>query len=709
MRPSGKNIITLTLLLPLLFLFSAHVFAQPGWNLQFSGTTRNLRDVFLIDSTTGVAVGDSGMILRTTNGGTTWTAESSGTKRQLGSVAFANTDTGVAVGGIGISDSANATILRTTDGGIHWLNLYGDSLPSPFAMQLFDVTFINNTTVVAVGGTPIFFGEIYGILRSTDAGTTWQTQSFGETTVLLALSFADSTNGMAVGTNKRFVTTSNGGLTWTSPLGGGSPLNYRGVYDDPPLAIIVGDSGTIMRTTDGGTTWLTFQDESGATLTSISFSNPVTGYVTNSTGAIMKTSDRGSTWKTLDSKTTEGLNSIFFAGSNAGTAVGNNGTILYTTHGGEQLDLNVTFRVHMGVQMFAGAFHPDLGDAVTLHAMIDGVVHASDTLRDLDGDSIYATTLGLKSHQSIEYKFWKTLRNGVDSEMIGSDRSLVLDISDTTLPLVYFSDDPFYPAIVAYNAGWNMVSLPRLVHDPSRMTLFPSATSSLFAFDGSGYVPGDTLKNGAGYWIRLPSPVNVSFSGLPIANDTIEVGEGWNMLGTVSSPITPSIDIVSDPPGIISSNFFGFISSAYSITTSLEPGRAYWVKVNQNGTLIFSPHGSANPLSRIAITPTLELPPSPPTTLEERTAPAEFLLHQNYPNPFNPLTVIRYSLSVPSIVTLKIYNVLGQEVATLIHNELMDEGDQEVEFDASRLASGVYFYRLIAGKFSELKKMVLVK
>jgi hypothetical protein len=75
-------------------------------------------------------------------------------------------------------------------------------------------------------------------------------------------------------------------------------------------------------------------------------------------------------------------------------------------------------------------------------------------------------------------------------------------------------------------------------------------------------------------------------------------------------------------------------------------------------------------------------------------APEGFRLVQNYPNPFNPTTTIEFSLSHASIVSLKVYNTLGQEVATLADREMMDAGQQQVEFDASMLPSGVYFYRL---------------
>jgi hypothetical protein len=100
--------------------------------------------------------------------------------------------------------------------------------------------------------------------------------------------------------------------------------------------------------------------------------------------------------------------------------------------------------------------------------------------------------------------------------------------------------------------------------------------------------------------------------------------------------------------------------------------------------------------------------------------PLQYELDQNYPNPFNPATTISFTLAQESFVTLKIYNVLGQEVATLINREQMDEGSQEIEFNAANFSSGVYFYRILAEgisdeegvsaqTFTQVKKMLLVK
>jgi len=87
---------------------------------------------------------------------------------------------------------------------------------------------------------------------------------------------------------------------------------------------------------------------------------------------------------------------------------------------------------------------------------------------------------------------------------------------------------------------------------------------------------------------------------------------------------------------------------------------------------------------------------------------SKFDLIQNYPNPFNPSTSIQYKVSSISTVSLKVYDVLGNEVATLV-NEEKPAGSYEVDFDASGLSSGIYFYKLSAGSLVETKKMILMK
>jgi hypothetical protein len=98
--------------------------------------------------------------------------------------------------------------------------------------------------------------------------------------------------------------------------------------------------------------------------------------------------------------------------------------------------------------------------------------------------------------------------------------------------------------------------------------------------------------------------------------------------------------------------------------------------------------------------PTLGVP-----TIE---CPQTFILAQNYPNPFNPATVIQFSIMNPQFTILKVFDVLGRDVATLVDKEVKP-GSYDVVWDATGSSSGVYLYRLQAGKFIEMKKMLLLQ
>ncbi|MBK7378649.1 MAG: T9SS type A sorting domain-containing protein [Ignavibacteriales bacterium] len=93
---------------------------------------------------------------------------------------------------------------------------------------------------------------------------------------------------------------------------------------------------------------------------------------------------------------------------------------------------------------------------------------------------------------------------------------------------------------------------------------------------------------------------------------------------------------------------------------------------------------------------------------EEELLVLKYFLSDNYPNPFNPNTSISYSIPENAFVTLKIYDVLGNEVEELI-NEQKEPGNYQIDFNASELSSGIYYYTLTAGNFTSTKKMILVK
>ncbi len=294
--------------------------------------------------------------------------------------------------------------------------------------------------------------------------------------------------------------------------------------------------------------------------------------------------------------------------------------------------------------------------------------------------------------------------SGVLADMKATDSLVVANVNTNDLYII--TDSPNLPSI--YESGWNLVSLPVDVEDGTISTLFPGVLGPAWSFDVLlGYLAQPVIEPGSGYWLKLPFVVQTQgYSGEARNEDTIDVSAGWNLVGALTDRI-PVSSIGSDPPGIVTGQFFGYHQGYYA-ADSLEPRRGYWVKATQAGRLFLS--SVSNYPGRIVIKPTGELPPPPPGE-ESPTAgpvPTEYSLGQNYPNPFNPATTIQFTLPEKSHVTLQVFNILGQVETILIEGE-REAGYTFIQWDASDRSSGVYFYKLTAGTFSETKKMILIR
>lgn len=365
-------------------------------------------------------------------------------------------------------------------------------------------------------------------------------------------------------------------------------------------------------------------------------------------------------------------------------------------------------------------------------------------------------------------------------------------------------------------AQWNLLSLPLAVSNDSVDALFPTAVSSAFGFEpGTGYVGTDTLANGPGYWLKFAADQTVGLGGFALSADTVPVGPGWNLIGSITDSVQAA-GVVTIPPGLISSPFYGY-EGGYVIRSVLRPSEGYWVKVSDSGRVVLSASTAAFPartvspaarrdaMNRIRVVDAAghsrtlsfgadrggpvpepaELPPVPPrgafdarfssgrdvlifptghqgsypiriqadeypvritweivgydqrATLRvagasheldrdgeaflispdasvelvaggAAVAPDRFELGQNFPNPFNPTTRIPFILREDVHVRLTVHNVLGQEMATLVDEDLR-AGHHQVEWDAADVPGGVYFYRIRAGQFTETRKFLYLR
>jgi len=266
-----------------------------------------------------------------------------------------------------------------------------------------------------------------------------------------------------------------------------------------------------------------------------------------------------------------------------------------------------------------------------------------------------------------------------------------------------------------YDEGWNLLSLDVTPWSDQQSDLFPYSNGPAFSYaPGVGYTAAESIVPGAGYWLSFQLAASeVGFTGQLHTSAVVDVVEGWNLIGTISTPVAVS-SIETNPPGIQAGNFFGYKHSSYVVADTLRPKYAYWVKMHQAGQLTLSSGSTVPSSSRIRIVPVPgELPPAPPLVdgvIGNRppALPKQFALGQNYPNPFNPTTKVSFSILDRSFVSLKVYNVLGREVGAIVGEELAP-GEYTRMWDASNMPSGVYFYRLVAGRFTQVRKMLLVR
>lgn len=134
--------------------------------------------------------------------------------------------------------------------------------------------------------------------------------------------------------------------------------------------------------------------------------------------------------------------------------------------------------------------------------------------------------------------------------------------------------------------GWNMISLPLTVQDNRTTAVYPTASTLAFFFGSSGYASAESLSYGTGYWLKFPAPQSVGITGTVRLLDTLDLRAGWNLVGTISTPVDTGA-IQEIPAGLVLTSYFDFTGS-YVAAGTLLPGRSYWVKAAMPGRLVFS-------------------------------------------------------------------------------------------------------------------------
>ncbi len=312
-------------------------YSMSQWFVQSIPTTNDLYSFQFIDANTAFAVGDSGTIIKTTNGGINWISQYSDSSKVLWSVKFLNSNTGFAVGG-NDSDYFLGLILNTTNGGLNWNSQIINNIGFRRAL-----CFINLNTGFAGGW--VINQTLPVVYKTTNSGINWLPVTIANIRGVEYIFFVDSNTGWAVGdgTNSNeevIIKTTNGGENWsviyTVPNSWLSSIFFINANTGWLTGYLMGTNwhGLISKTTNGGINWFEQNQPNISELYEAKFVNENTGWVVGDVGTILKTTNGGDNWRYQYCPYTNWFWSMYLEDANTGWIVGGNGRVLKTTNGG---------------------------------------------------------------------------------------------------------------------------------------------------------------------------------------------------------------------------------------------------------------------------------------------------------------------------------------------------------------------------------------
>jgi len=628
--------------------------------------------------------GSAGAVLISTNSGATWNNKSIPDANSISDIYFINNLTGFV---------AATKLYKTTDGGNNWTVSFYNSGTYARTME-----FLNNNTGFIIGyqyqaGTP--GASILSTIKTTDFGATWSTIhnqfSPGPLNPPSNLKLIDSTNciisyaggiykttdfgtnwdiltgipaiydftnlytGFATGNNRVYKST-NSGFNWTE-INSSFIANYSQYCISAPDAnnlFLAGAYGNIIKTSDGGSNWSFLNSKiTNNGISAIQAIDSLRLFALAPNRTLMKTTNSGGNWSVMDSTMFSlSISSMFFINSNTGW-LGNSTGVYKTTNAGINWSLSVTYGVPVTNIKFFNS-----GTGYAMHT--NSALYKSTNFGD-NWTQVYQLPSGFTIISFVDEQTGFIGRDYVSSSYLWRTTNGGNNWSPVDTLSTYYT----YKKIKFYNANTGWASL-------FYQGTYPYTSSSFFI---------RKTTNGGLNWSDVSLVRTGDFYDMFIVNQNIiYVSDYWgNINVTTNAGLNWQSQLVSS-------------SKPFSISCF---NKDIWIS-GEGGMILKG--SQLVPIGINSINSSL---------------PSSFYLSQNYPNPFNPTTNIKYQITgTPGVnnklVTLKIYDVLGKEIETLV-NEKQSPGTYEVTWDGSNYPSGVYFYKLTAGDFTETKKMILLK
>ncbi|MCL4549473.1 MAG: fibronectin type III domain-containing protein [Bacteroidetes bacterium] len=617
----------------------------------------------------------SGLLLSTDNG-MNWNQVSNGLNDTY-FTCFTQSGSNLYLG----SPASNNGVYLSVNNGNSWVSLH-NGLPSP--VWIFSL--VSN-------GSTIFAGSSDRIYRSTNNGTQWISTNLIKRTESLAILGSN----IFAGTESGIYMSSDNGVTWINRGLSGSYIRSLVTTESD---IFAGTDAGVFHSIDNGVSWNSFNiGLTSKTIRTLIINGPYIIAGTNGGGIFIST-----------------INGTYWTPFNSGLAGGYSDILsLYV------LNQNI----FAGVDIQNGLYTRSLSDIAQMNCQLIITVNPalSGTINGM-GSYLFGTQVTVSASASLGYGFLNWSENG---NIISTNSNFTFIVNGSRTLIANFLNLPISPTCQAatsinqtsFYANWDSVSTATGYKlDIAIDTNFNNILSSynnkdignITSYLVTGLMPATTFY----YRVRASNAVGTSPSSNVISVTTLpnapvaptalaatnKTQTGFIANWSSSTGATGYyIDIAIDPNfsnKLINFNNQDVSNVTFFQVTGLTTNMTYYYRVRAYN------NGGVSSNSNIITT-------SLTTGLEDISIlPTSFNLYQNYPNPFNPTTTINYSVPKNCFVTIKIYDVLGLEIKTLVNSE-KSIGIYSIEFNSEGISSGIYFCRMQAGDFIDTKKLILLK
>ena len=671
-------------------------------------------------------------------------AQSQWTKVHLSDTLYSQqlrVDNLVECNGYLVAKAAGKGFFRSTDYGESWKQIYSANIS--------DDLYSNGKT--------LFTNDPYnlGFLRSADNGTTWKNidNSFQFKHIT---SFASNATETFIGTDAGIFCSTDEGISW-EPRNSGLPNDYYDVHITPITSLLIDGSklyaGTryhgIFVSSNNGNSWKSLSNglPSGSydfpstdeIVTMISYGNTIFASLDGDSRSVYKLSKGDNLWTKADNNLVNDYNSVdlvtsFLTKDSSLFAVAIGGIYSTNDNGNNWKLVNdgTPFNLSGGSYMEGVLFNSNfylLGSFGIYMSTDNGITWLPknegllDTLNRVPThiDS-YNSILAVRSNDDRLY-----ISSGLGNSWQDQGTTYT-GYNDTLINKFTDEDDKFFKIFGEFflrknvDESWKkiFITYPFIGYPNGTQDLILLDTTLIAASRGGIFYTGynnETIFYGETTKDLIPSQTKLSSCISLTANDeaifvgttdgvykSTDSGKNWELKGLKSKKVYKLISMDTKLIAHTDQGLFRSLDGGNN-WNYFDFGLGIVSRLTLCGDNLFVLAGPSYSTSKIWKKSFYDVVTN---VKEEKTTPLNFSLSQNYPNPFNPTTTISYSIPESQNIELKVYDLLGNEVASLV-NEYKTAGSYKVNFNANNLSSGIYFYKIKAGDFIQTKKLILLK